>query len=64
VTAAQASQCLSDPKGIQRLLDMTQKAEDNGVGHTPTFLINGKMTDAATWEALEPQLKAALAGRG
>ena len=30
--------------------------------HTPTFLINGKVTDAATWEQLEPALKKALGG--
>jgi protein-disulfide isomerase len=59
VTAARARQCLSDPKGIERLLSMTKAAEDGGIGHTPTFLINGKVTDAATWEQLEPLLKAA-----
>jgi protein-disulfide isomerase len=30
---------------------------------TPTFIINGKMVErAATWELLEPQLRAALGG--
>jgi protein-disulfide isomerase len=58
VTPAQARQCLSDPKGLERLLNMTKTAEGAGINHTPTFLINGKVTDAATWEQLEPQLKA------
>ena len=57
--AARARQCLSDPKGMKLLLDMTQNAQANGVEHTPTFFINGKITDAATWEQLEPLLRSA-----
>jgi protein-disulfide isomerase len=59
LTAAQTNQCLADPKGLQRLLSVTEKAENSGVDHTPTFIINGKMTDAALWEDLEPQLRKA-----
>jgi protein-disulfide isomerase len=62
VTPARARQCLSDPKGLERLVNITKTAEDAGITHTPSFLINGKMTDAATWEELEPQLKRALGG--
>ena len=62
VTPAKAHQCLSDPKGLDRLLNMTKAAEDAGITHTPTFLIDGKVTDAATWEQLEPALKKALGG--
>jgi protein-disulfide isomerase len=62
VTPARARQCLADPKGLQRLLELTKAAEDGGITHTPTFLINGKVTDAATWDRLEPELKAALGG--
>ena len=64
VTPAQAKQCLADPKGMKRLLDMTQAGMSAGVEHTPTFIVNGKMIDAATWEGLEPKLKAALGERG
>jgi protein-disulfide isomerase len=63
VTPARAKQCLADPKGLERLINMTKTAMDNGIGHTPTFLINGKVTDASTWEALEPLIKQA-GGRG
>ena len=62
VTPARAKQCLSDPKGLEKLLNMTKAAEDAGVTHTPTFLINGKVTDVATWEQLEPELKKAGGG--
>ena len=64
VTAARAKQCLSDAKALQQLLDMTKTAMDSGITHTPTFVIDGKVTDVATWEELEPQLKAALGGNG
>ena len=64
VTAARAKQCLSDAKALQQLLDMTKAAMDSGITHTPTFVIDGKVTDVATWEELEPQLKAALGGNG
>lgn len=57
VTPARARQCLTDPKGLQTLLNMTKTAEDAGINHTPTFLIDGKVVDAATWEDLEPLLK-------
>ena len=59
VTPARARQCLADPKALKRLLDMTERATASGVEHTPTFLINGKMTDAATWENLEPLIRQA-----
>jgi protein-disulfide isomerase len=62
VPPARARQCLTDPKGLERLLNVTKTAEDSGINHTPTFLINGKVTDAATWEELEPQLKKAVGG--
>lgn len=62
VNAARAHQCLADPKGLERLLNGTKTAEDAGITHTPTFLINGKASDAATWEQLEPELKKAAGG--
>ena len=62
VTPARARQCLADPKGLARLLNATKSAEDAGINHTPTFLINGKVTDAASWDELEPQLKKAAGG--
>jgi protein-disulfide isomerase len=62
VTPARARQCLADPKGLERLINMTKAAQDAGITQTPTFLINGKATDAATWEQLEPQLKKAAGG--
>ena len=57
LTAAQSRQCLADSKGMERLLTVTRKAADLGVTGTPTFFINGKISDARTWEQLEPALR-------
>ena len=57
VTPVRARQCLLDPKGLERLLNMTKAAEDRGINRTPTFLINDKVVDAASWDQLEPLLK-------
>ncbi len=34
--------CVNDPKGIEALNDMNNKARDAGVDATPTFFVNGK----------------------
>lgn len=62
VTPARAQQCLTDPKALEHLIDMTKAASDHGINHTPTFLINGTVSEAATWDQLEPELKKALGG--
>ena len=59
LTPARARQCLSDPKALQHLLDITEAASKAGVEHTPTFIVNGKVTDAATWDQLEPLIRQA-----
>lgn len=59
VTPARAQLCLSDPDALRRLIGMTEAANKAGVDHTPTFFINGKTTDAAAWEQLEPLIKQA-----
>jgi protein-disulfide isomerase len=61
VNSARARQCLTDKGALERLLAMTQAANDKGINHTPTFVINDQVSDASTWEQLEPELKAALA---
>lgn len=59
VSPERARQCLADPKGLQRLLDIVQSATKLGITQTPTFLINGNINDAATWEQLEPLIRQA-----
>ena len=67
VPEAKSTQCLSNETSVNQLVQMnsdatTQYPEFQG---TPTFVINGQLVkDTATWEKLEPQLKAALGERG
>jgi protein-disulfide isomerase len=51
--------CLSDPKGLQAVVDLTKRGNDDGVTGTPTFFINGAITEAHGWALLEPLLRQA-----
>jgi protein-disulfide isomerase len=63
VPAEKAQACLADQQALQRLVDMTNKANELQLPGTPTFLINGEMVEnAASWAALEPKLKEAIGG--
>ena len=58
VPAAKVRQCLGDEKAMNQLVTMTQIATNKmGLRGTPSFLLNGKLTDAHSWAALEPLLK-------
>lgn len=64
---AKSNQCLTNERSVKQLVQMTGAAMEQfpDFPGTPTFLINGTMVErAATWDALEPQLKKALAERG
>ena len=52
VTAAQADQCLGDPKLIQRVEDNEAAALAAGVTGTPTFFVNDKRVEPADLAAL------------
>jgi protein-disulfide isomerase len=65
--AAKSTRCLIDEGAAKRLAEMDDQATTQfpDFAGTPTFLINGKMLEkTATWDALEPQLKAALGNHG
>ena len=50
--------CLGDTKRVDRLMDVRRVALTRyDLEGTPTFLVNGKKVQAATWAALEPRLK-------
>ena len=63
VPKAKAEQCLSNEAEINQLVQMNSDAATTyNIPGTPSFLINGTLADqTATWEALEPKLKEALA---
>jgi len=59
VAPQRAAQCLASKPGLDRLGAMEAAANALGVSGTPTFFINGRITDAGEWEQLEPLIKAA-----
>jgi protein-disulfide isomerase len=67
VPVAKTNQCLADENTVNQLVQMTSDATSQypDFPGTPTFILNGKMLEkTATWENLEPQLRAALGERG
>jgi protein-disulfide isomerase len=51
--------CLADPQGLQAMVDLTKRGNEEGVTGTPTFFINGAITEAHNWALLEPLLRQA-----
>jgi protein-disulfide isomerase len=67
IPLAKSNQCLGDENAVNQLVQMTADVSNQypNFPGTPTFIIGGKMLEkTATWDALEPQLQAALGGRG
>lgn len=64
VPAAKSEACLANQREIDKLVQMTSDATAQfNIPGTPSFVLNGSLLDqTATWEALEPKLKAAIKG--
>jgi protein-disulfide isomerase len=64
MTQQQITQCLADPRNLQRVADDTQHAvETDAPPGTPTFYINGEQaTNVGLWRDLEPLLRQRLGG--
>ena len=64
---ARSTQCLANSNSINQLVQMTGDATSqypDFVG-TPSFILNGALlAETATWDKLEPKLRAALGQRG
>jgi len=59
VSLAQAKACIADPQAMEAVVAMTKKGvEQNKVTGTPSFLLNGKLLSAHSWDALRPMLPA------
>jgi protein-disulfide isomerase len=56
VSAVRAKACLSDSGAVDRLTKVRQDAARFGLTGTPSFIINGKMTEAHDWNSLAPLL--------
>lgn len=61
VSSQKIAACLADEGAVNKLIEMNKVAsEKHQITGTPMFLINGEtVTDAGTWETLEPKLRAA-----
>ncbi|QGN54372.1 thioredoxin domain-containing protein [Novosphingobium sp. Gsoil 351] len=60
IATDQAAACLADVKKATTLSNQTQAANEKyQVSGTPTFYLNGKNLNTATWETLEPMLQTA-----
>lgn len=67
IPLAKSNQCLSDQNAVNQLVQMTSDVTTQfpNFQGTPSFVIGGKLLEkTAKWEALEPQLQAALGERG
>jgi protein-disulfide isomerase len=65
IPLAKSGQCLSDENAVNQLVQMTADVTNQfpNFPGTPSFVLGDKLLDkTATWEALEPQLKAAVGG--
>jgi protein-disulfide isomerase len=57
IPAAKLRQCLTDKKAMDQLVFMRQQAVNkHALRATPTFLLNGKMTEVHAWGGLQPLL--------
>lgn len=56
VPSARSRVCLADEKAMQAVLAMTNRANEDAVRSTPSFLLNGKLTEAHDWAGLRPLL--------
>ncbi|HEY0414336.1 MAG TPA: thioredoxin domain-containing protein [Allosphingosinicella sp.] len=58
---ARVQACLADRAGLEKVAAIKTLGDKEGVTGTPTFFINGKMApETASWDKLEPQLRAAI----
>ena len=64
VPVAKANTCLVNQNEVNKLVQMTSDATSQyNIPGTPGFVLNGALlADTATWETLEPKLKAASGG--
>lgn len=61
VPQSRIDQCLSDQANVGQIEQILQHGQQDGVTGTPTFLINGKIAEAAAdWNTLRAQLNTAL----
>ena len=56
MTAATIRACYAGDTGVRRVLAMHEEAKAQGVQGTPSFMVNGQLTEAYDWATLAPLL--------
>lgn len=60
LAATEVNACLADPAKVNRWAESTTRnGQEFEVTGTPTFVLNGQVSDANTWEVLRERLRAA-----
>ena len=64
VPSAKSTACLTNEAEVNRLVQMNSDATSQypAFQGTPTFIVNGKLVEGATWKILEPKIRDALGG--
>ena len=64
MSQARIDACLASRANLARIADITARATNRyEVNGTPTFILNGRVTEAGTWPQLEPLLRTAIGAR-
>lgn len=56
INSRTARQCLADEKALAAVTGMTKQSQADKVTGTPSFLVDGTLTDAHDWASLRPLL--------
>jgi len=63
MTSSQADSCIADPKPDAQINQVAQDGQSRyNIDHTPTVILNGKVQQEVSWEALKAAIDKALAG--
>ena len=60
LSGGQVDACIKDKKNLDRIFAVREMGDKDGVQYTPTFLINGKMAQDASFSGMKAQLDGLL----
>ena len=64
MSRGQIDTCLASRANLTRIADIAERANSTyEIQGTPTFILNGRVTQAGNWAQLEPLLRAAIGAR-
>jgi protein-disulfide isomerase len=60
LSGGQVDACIKDKKNLDRIFAVREMGDKDGVQYTPTFLINGKMAQDASFSGMKAQIDSLL----